>query len=132
MNLPKPPPTSEGDLKGAAKGLLTVLEKRGKLIFLRLNAGMLIAENKEGKRRAIKLSPPGTADYLVLRARRIMVLGRMAEEVLPTCEITFIELKAPGKKQTPAQKAFQSRVEAQGAEYWLIDDYDELERRLGK
>lgn len=37
------------------------------------------------------------------------------------CRVVFVELKAPGKKPTPAQLRDHERRRAMGAEVWVID-----------
>lgn len=119
----------ERDLKRAVHDYLAILEAQGKLLWLRLNAGMLIMESK-GKKRAVNLCRPGTADYLVLQMRQGKILGRNGEEDVIWSRSVFLEIKAPGGEQTQAQKDFQKAVEAQGAEYLIIRDLEVLEREL--
>ena len=44
--------------------------------------------------------------------------------------VVFLEIKAPGKNQSPAQYAFGMSIGKAGGEYHVIHDLDELETCL--
>jgi len=102
--------TPEGYVKTAVCELLAL----HRISHHRLNSGVLLAES-QGKRRAIRLAPRGTADILAL-------VPRDGGGVTPL----YIECKAPKGTQSPAQKEFQAEVVAQGHAYLLCRDVDQV------
>lgn len=73
------------------------------------NSGVMVVESK-GKRRIIKLSPKGSPDVFVIGAS-----GRLCG----------IECKAPEKKQSASQAAWEKKAETFGVGYamaWTVDD----------
>lgn len=50
--------------------------------------------------------------------------------VLPGGVIDFIELKAPGKKPTAKQEHQISRLRSRGANAWVIDSLEEVDRYI--
>lgn len=111
---------SEGDLKQAVQNRLQLERNAGRLHWDRLNAGELITsyQDKAGKERKYKvqLCEPGTWDMYILARGKLV----------------FLETKSTTGKLRPDQIAFQARVQALGAEFWLIRDLEDLERRLGE
>lgn len=111
LNKPK-----ESDLKSTISDYLQILENQGLLYWDRINSGEILALNKDGSQRLIKLARPGTADLFFI------VFGR----------ITFLECKRKGEKQKPEQKIFQDKIENAGAFYWLIDNFEYFKQQIDK
>lgn len=95
----------ESELKELTIGYLILREKQGVLMWLRLNAGIIPIG-----RRMIRLTPPGTADFLIIKQGKPI----------------FIELKGDKGKQTEAQQDFGKLALENGAEYHVLRDFDEL------
>ena len=96
---------AEGELKKLVIDYLHIKQNQGELMFLRLNAGMILI----GKRR-IQLVPPGTADFLVIQRG----------------EAIFIELKGERGKLTEAQEEFGVIAEHHGAKYIVARSLEDL------
>jgi hypothetical protein len=109
--------TGEALLKKAVADCLQYAMNQGRCYADRLNSGKLLATYKGGQ-RMINLCREGTADFFV-----IMLKPR---KVYTECRVIFLETKGEGGRQKPAQREFQKLVEAQGAEYHLIRDVDEV------
>ena len=95
----------EGELKNLVTGYLIIKQNQGELMWLRLNAGMLIV----GKNK-IQLAPPGTADFLIIRHGKAI----------------FIELKGDKGRLSDAQLDFGSLVEEHGADYSVVRSFEDL------
>ena len=120
---------TEANVQKAVCDLLTAK----KIFWLRMNAGDCFGETN-GRKWRIKGHAPGTADLLVLTKmgtllRDVFTVGEplaIAQKDRNCMIFTFrplwIELKAPGKKQTPEQKEFQKDVTERGMTYLLVDD----------
>ena len=102
-------------------------QNQGKWFYMRCNSGVVFPTNRDSSTRRVKLAPEGTADVLVIRYLRIGpdALGK----VYPLVDILWIETKHKGK-QSEAQKAFETQVRAQGCDYIVVRDVDELRERL--
>jgi len=100
------PKTEEGRLKKDCEDYLKVLYKLELIYYDRLNSGSLVSTGG-GYRRRVKLCRPGTYDFFILYH-----------------QLYYIELKAPGKKPTPEQKAFKEEVERHGALCYWFDNFD--------
>ena len=84
---------------------------------VRMNSGTQIGSYK-GKKWAIHMNAPGTADILAFPAGRFRVIRP-----------TWIEVKTATGKQSELQKSFQAKVEAEGHVYAVcrsIEDVEEL------
>jgi len=95
----------EGELKNLVTGYLIIKQNQGELMWLRLNAGMLIV----GKSK-IQLAPPGTADFLIIRHGKAI----------------FIELKGDKGRLSDAQLDFGSLVKEHGADYSVVRSFEDL------
>lgn len=105
-------PTKRKATKKPEAALLRAVLARLKLAgywHWRNNSG-LMAVGKGSARRAISLSPAGSPDIFV-----VIGCGRLCG----------IELKAPGKKQSPAQVAWQTKAESRGVGYALAYSVDD-------
>ncbi len=111
----------EGDLQRCVSDYLTYLMNQGKLYFDRLNSGEVIVVAGQSRRR-VKLCREGTADF--------MVIQRQEYKWGATVRTIFLELKGDKGKQRPEQGAFQKLIEAQGAEYHIVRDIQQLEEIL--
>ncbi len=104
------PPMSEADLKLAVAEYLEILTNQGKLYADRLNSGEVIILQGQSRRR-VKLCREGTADFLVLCQGKVI----------------YLECKSSKGRQSPAQRAFELLVKAQGASYYIVRSVDELD-----
>lgn len=97
----------EAELKSEVHKYLKKMMELGQLYYDRLNSGKILALYG-GKKRAIWLCRPGTADYFVLQDGSIY----------------FLELKAGStkKKRTEDQSEFAGQVMRHGARYFVIED----------
>lgn len=84
--------------------------------FHRLNSGVMLLRNGDGKRRAVRLAAPGTADILML-----VPCGTYGQ-----VKAVYLELKAPNGRQSPAQMQFQHEVEQEGFTYLLVKDVRQI------
>ena len=123
----------ESELKRAVEDFLQYEMNAGKLYFDRLNSGNLISL-KGKKPYRIKLCREGTADFMVIRLKQFQFSHKIRPEEdseatawFPHCGVIFLELKGEKGKQRHEQKEFQSLVEAQGADYFIIRSIEELE-----
>jgi hypothetical protein len=82
------------------------MQNSGKLVFTRINSGIIFIEGKDGKRRAIKMATTGTLDIFIL------IQG----------QVILFETKKPGKTLSPEQKLFAEAWEKQGAKVFKVDD----------
>jgi hypothetical protein len=91
--------------------------------FERRNTGAMVS-SYGGKKRLTKFSQPGTADIMATRR------SYWAEEKTPivpaTCQVIWIEVKAPKGKQSETQKLFQQEVEAAGHVYVLAYSLEDV------
>jgi hypothetical protein len=78
-----------------------------RIFHMRMQTGAL--RNPAG--RPVKFGTPGCADIMA---------------ILPSKLVLWLEIKAPGKKQRPAQTEFQAEVENHGHAYMVIRDVNEL------
>ena len=115
----------EKDLKLAVSEYLEYGTNQGKFYADRLNSGEVIVMAGQNRRR-VKLCREGTADFMVIRARRYF--RNMPLVITP--QVIFLELKGEKGKTSPAQNAFKLLVEAQGAEYEVLRSIEELEEVL--
>jgi len=96
---------TESELKKLTIGYLALKQKQGTLMWLRLNAGIILKGN-----RRIYLVPPGTADFLVIQKGKAL----------------FIELKGERGKLTDAQTDFGKLAKEHGADYVVVRDFEGL------
>ncbi len=107
---------AESDLKYGVDDYLQYGINLGKWYAFRLNSGDFIVGEEGKSRRRVKGTPKGTADFEVFR--------RIPNS--KACRVIFIETKSPDGRQRPEQVEFERKARAQGAEYYLIRDLDEL------
>ena len=125
--------TPEGAVKKAVMDLLAAY----KIPAFRMNAGDRFGAYK-GKKWRIAGHAPGTADILALP--RLTLCGLSLSWGCKQSEHedyhfdapypVWIEVKAPGKKQTEAQQQFQGYAETNFHVYLLIDNPDKLKHWL--
>jgi len=113
---------NESDLKKTCEDYLTYLMNLGKLWFSRLNAGDFIDIRGDSRRR-IKGVEKGTADLVVIM---------LDTHYIKHCRVIFIELKSGKGRWAPEQRAFKIIIEAQGAEYHIVRNFEELERIISQ
>ena len=103
-------------------------ENPGKLMFLRLNSGTMFPSytNKQGQTKSYRVSlcPEGTADVLVIRYEGCSMEGCRIVDII------FLETKSKNGKLSEAQEAFKLKAEAQGAEYMVIRNVEQVIERL--
>ena len=112
---------TEDEVQRAGLDYLQYLMNQGKLWFTRLNSGEAFVK-KGGKYYKISLCPPGTADAIVIRPVECQCNGMICDRI----NVLFPEFKSKTGKQSPAQKAFQAMVEAQGYRYVIIRSVEKL------
>lgn len=78
-----------------------------RIFHMRMQTGAL--RNPAG--RPVKFGTPGCADIMT---------------ILPSKLVLWLEIKAPGRKQRPAQIEFQREVESHGHAYMVIENVNEL------
>lgn len=105
-----------------------------KIFFVRMNSGQMLADYK-GKTRRIAMGEKGTADIQVIRHSGYMYEARMTTgtwdvETFRLHHVIWLECKAEGSKQTPAQKEFEARVTAEGHRYAIVRSIDDV-KELG-
>lgn len=121
---------TEAEVKRQVEDYLQYQTNLGKLMYLRLNSGELVAVAGETRRR-IKLCPPGTADFVVLQGKEVRIthLGEVLHnlwEPFPICEVTFIECKSTDGKTSKGQDEFAEEARRQHCRYFVVRDVDEL------
>jgi hypothetical protein len=102
------------------------------ILTFRMQSSFTVSEYK-GKKRAFRSGVVGMADILAFRKRRAEYLQDAAipgDYRFDIITPVWIELKAPGGKQSDFQKSFQAQVESNGHRYLLIRSLDELEAQL--
>ena len=96
---------------------------------VRMNSGTQIGAHK-GKKWAIHMNAPGTADILafVSQWRGVDDKGNWCEfrEIMPL----WIEVKAAKGKQSELQKSFQAQVEREGHRYAVCRSIEDVETAL--
>ena len=117
----------ESPVLKACKDWLQFQKNQEKLWFTRLNSGKLIVKNKDGSNRMVQLCEKGTADLMVVQ--QTTWIDHLWEERKKP-RIIFVETKSTNGKLSLAQEAFRDMVIAQGAEYLLVKDVDEMIRVL--
>ena len=103
-------PGSEQDLQNAC---ITFLQYR-QFLVMRMNSGMVKTENGS----MVKLGAVGTPDVLAFRPATID----------RPIEVYWFEIKKPGKKSTPIQKARQDELRAVGCKVYEIHSLEELSK----
>ncbi len=119
---------SEAAVKKCVADYLETGMTMGKWYSDRLNSGMLLADYK-GKKRAIHLCRPGTADFVIFQNtnRNDVPFAYAFKNV----RLIFIETKRPkNSKQRESQKEFEALVTKQGAEYYICKSLEELQEVL--
>ncbi len=90
-----------------------------RIFAVRMNSGTQVRVDG-GKRRAIHMNAPGTADVLAFpsKQRGVDDKGNWCDflEITPT----WIEVKSAKGKQSELQKSFQAKVESEGHRYILV------------
>lgn len=97
---------------------------QGKWWYMRVNSGTVYPSNRDGSTRVVKLAPEGTADLLVIQAAQFATITRW-----DCSSVLWIETKHK-RKQTESQKAFEAQVRAQGCDYRIVTDVDQLREVL--
>lgn len=104
---------------------LKLLKARG-IFAMRMNTGSFAREYK-GKKRFVKFGLKGCADILAIRRVQFYEGLAYRTEHNPL----WIETKAPGGRQSPAQKEFAAMVTAEGHRYLVVHSAEELNTVLG-
>jgi hypothetical protein len=115
---------SEANVSKAIRDLLAAK----KIMVFRMNAGNQygVYKKKSGELSAwVKRGhEPGTADLLAMV--HLHFIACPPSSIRPIPIPLWIEVKAPGKKQSADQIEFQREVEAYGMNYLLVDNIDTL------
>ena len=106
---------TEAQLKRQIEDYLDILQNQCKIVWLRLNAGDNFRPGKEGKLYRVKGCPKGTSDLCIIKDGKAI----------------FVELKSYKGKVTPEQYSFAERVQACGAQWYVVKLFQELEGILG-
>ena len=114
----------ERDLKITVSAYLQYKMNAGELYYDRLNSGEVVVMAGQSRRR-IKLCVEGTADFVVLQ--KTLLWDGVHATRIPACRTIFLELKSAKGRQTPEQGAFQKLVEMQGASYFIIHSFEQLQ-----
>lgn len=110
--------TPEGAVKAA---IMEYLAAR-RIFAVRMNSGSMFSTYK-GKTYLTQMNAPGTADILAF-PKWPDTFGKL----IPCC--LWVEVKAPGGKQSELQKSFQAQVEAEGHSYILARSIDDVAAAL--
>lgn len=104
-----------------------------RIFAVRMNSGTQIGSHK-GKKWAIHMNAPGTADVLAfVTRRRGWFDSPSGPDYTHDCVMPFwLEIKAADGKQSEMQKGFQAQVEAEGHKYAIIRSVDQLEALLAQ
>jgi hypothetical protein len=96
------------------------------IFAVRMNSGTTVMVSN-GKRRAIHMNAPGTADILAFPHYFFRDhTDTKHEEIIPT----WLELKTAAGKQSELQASFQRQVEAEGHVYAIIRSVEDVEIAL--
>ena len=119
---------TEAQIKKAVSDLLTYEENQGHLLHFRLNAGSFILSNSDGSyRRRVQGTKAGTADFVVLQNMQFTVTQLYQDNF---CQITFLEVKRLGGKQSKEQKEFETKVKEFHCRYYVVTNVEEVESIL--
>ncbi|MDE2105856.1 MAG: hypothetical protein KGL39_52020 [Patescibacteria group bacterium] len=133
--------TPEGALLKAVADLLT-LER---VWWMRCNTGTQVLADANGKRRVFRAGRKGMADILAIVGREVCEGCQGKHEDIGQCRTHYshrsrccgrsalriftpvwLELKSATGRQSEAQRAFQTEVEAEGHFYLLVRDVREV------
>lgn len=89
---------------------------------IRMNSGTQIVES-QGKKRAIHMHAPGTADILAFV--RVNKQHSKESQFWPT-KAVWLEVKTEKGKQSSVQKSFQEQVESEGHKYVVVRSIDDV------
>jgi hypothetical protein len=119
--------TPEGQIK---KAIMDYLAARY-VFAVRMNSGMQFGEHK-GKKWAVHLNAPGTADILAFPLDNIVLFRGVPvyESIIARIRPLWIEVKAPKGKQSKLQKSFQAQVEREGHRYIVARGIGDVEEVL--
>lgn len=95
------------------------------ILAIRQNTGAVKTEN-----RFFRFGTPGMAD--VLAFPKVKSTDGVHVVLMTFIIPCWVECKAPGGRQTSAQKSFQKRVEEEGHVYILAYSVDDVKARLGR
>jgi hypothetical protein len=97
------------------------------IFAVRMNSGTRIGEYK-GKKWAIHMHAPGTADILAFPREQISCMNCGKWNRYPV--LLWIEVKTATGKQSELQKSFQNQVEAAGHRYSVVRSIEDVETAL--
>ncbi len=118
----------EADLKRTVQEYLQIKSNQGVIYADRLNSGTFVVDVGTRKERIIQGCKSGTADFYFIQRTAFVARGGKSYVTLPYCRVVYIECKGEGGKQSPEQQEFEQLVKAQGAEYHVVRDVDEVEQ----
>ena len=105
---------TEGQLTRQIKDYLQFERNLKHLWFSRLNSGDFFLPAGSGKFYRVTGCGKGTADFIVIKDGRTI----------------FIELKSAKGKQSPDQRNFEIEIQEQGARYFVVREFEELQKIL--
>ena len=100
---------NERHLQRQAIEYLTYEQNSGRLLFLRVNSGMIPID--AARRRMVRMAPAGFPDLIIFGQRRTV----------------FVELKSEKGKQTESQREFERKAQTLNYQYAVIRSFIELQ-----
>lgn len=123
----KPPAMAKVSETAISRSIMQYLAARH-IFAVRMNSGTQIGSYK-GKKWAIHMNAPGTADILAFPCKFIegacFFDGRY-RVIMPT----WLEVKTAIGKQSDLQKSFQAQVEREGHRYGVVRSIEDVEALL--
>ena len=96
-----------------------------RIFAMRMNSGTRIGEHK-GKKWAIHMHAPGTADILAFLPSKIVGQRADGRFTYRLQSVIWIEVKDATGKQSEIQKSFQAQVEAEGHRYIIARSIEDV------
>ncbi len=117
---------TEAQVKKEVEDHLKLLQKSGRLWYVRLNAGVF------GRHHNIQGAPKGTADFEVVQkgAIHIEYMGERKGPVAVITFVTFVECKSTTGKLRPEQEEFKVQVEKLHCRYAIVRSVEDLQEVL--
>lgn len=119
----------ESDIQKQITTYLEIERQAGRITWNRLNSGSRLVRGS-GRYNKIVMCRPGTADLIVHKGFTFIDNSHFRDVYKPSnkaCRTIYLEVKRPGERQNDDQLQFQAEVEAQGAEYHVVHDADEVQ-----
>lgn len=118
--------TKEADVVSAINEYLIILEKQGKIIFMRNNTGAVISEYK-GKKRMWRVGKKGWSDFILWKPVHFAIGINTTFSFLRSY---FLEVKSSSGKLLGDQLAFEQQVQRLGGKYYVVRSVEEVKQIL--